>query len=279
MTLGKVVKITRENISQICDGKFFQRIQYYILKNGNKLKETDKQELAQRIVVRVYKNLIRKIEQREIQGRRPVLVIKAGRFVNYINKCSLNEIIQYMRVLDKDHFRKVYFSESLDYSKPIDEINKNLVYSGVQVSDQLVTGEFVAAENGNGHLTWEASNCNGNGHKSKRRLSYLKNILPRLDSPLTKLDAQNKYNDSMTQVDEKIEIESLLKSLRNYLDEDEVKVIQHIYNGTIHKEIFDKVFAKTHKNVSIVAKKIFKIKQKISENSELESVLLTSLRG
>lgn len=277
MALAKIVKITRENIGQICDSKFIQRINYYIFKNGNKLKETDKQELAQKIVVRIYRNLLRKIDQRVEQKRKPILKIKAGRFVNYVNKCALNEIIQYMRCLDKEQYRKVYFSEALDYNRPIEEINRNLGYSGNQVSEQIIAGEFVS-DNGNRYMHIDKDKIKGNGHKSKRRISYLRNILPRLDStPTAKLNCQDKYNNSMAAVEEEIEMESLMKCLGKYLDKDEINVISHIYKGTIHKEIFDKVFSNTHKNVSIVAKKLFKIRDKVEKCPELKNVLMNSL--
>jgi len=270
MIFGKRVKVTCENINQICGPHFLKRIHNYISRNGNRLSDNDRHELAQRIYVRIYRNLTRKIEQRKEQGRRPLLKLKTGKFINYVNKCCLNEIIQYMRHLDKEKHRRVYFAENLDYSRPIEEVNKNLSFSGLPIqipSDR----EFKAFDEKVYQEMME-----GDKPVSRRRENHLKSLRPQLDHSILMNEVEEKYNP-MNDIEKTLEIESLLKNLGRFFEADEIMVLSHIHKGSPHKEIYKKLYSKRHKNVSIVAKKICRIRKKVLANKEIQKVLITSL--
>lgn len=248
-----VVRITRKNLKDIFDGKLLAVIRRNIDRNNNPFSPEDKDEIAQKTIIRLYRSLrskLRVLRAADKKRRKPHIEIPERKFYAFVKRFCVNEIIQWWR-RSKREKAFVALHEDIDYDRSASEVAESLEMRGV------LQRVFTSSET-------YCPRCHEKGCGGQCR--------KRRDGFATALfdpSAVNSDQDPMPKVDEDLAIHFIREKLRDHLDEDEIKVLVMISKDSTQKEIYKEVYKGEYRNASICHKKLKRIRRKILDNPEL----------
>jgi hypothetical protein len=240
------IRITYSTLqSKSYNHDLLKRIELYIFKNGNRLTDNDRRELAQRVFIRIFKNLTRKLDAKKDLGLNPKMRFKLKRYFNYVKRVTTNEIIQYMRMLDAEGERKIAYFENIDYTQSLGKI-----------VDTLEEGYSTSVKSYWNHFTIDDEEP----EDGPKRL-----FKPR-PGPVSQIA------DSTQSVEYKIDRERLIAMVKNFLEPEEVILLKYLLDGEVQRKIYEDLYKGRYKNVSVVTKKFRKVKKKLMQRQEIRSM-------
>jgi hypothetical protein len=248
-SLPDKIRITHAILrSPLYNRELLKRIEMCIVKNGNRLTENDRRELAQRVFIRIFKNLTRKLDMKKDLGLSQKMRFKLKRYFNYVKRVTTNEIIQYMRMLDAEGERKVAFFENVDYNQSLGKI-----------VETLEEGFSTPVRSYWAHFT---SNDDAPVKKEPKKL-----FKPR------PLPSSIQYHDSHADIEQKIDRERLMVIVKKFLEPEEVVLLRYLLDGEVQRKIYEDLYKGRYKNVSVVTKKFRKVRKKLMTRPEVSEML------
>jgi len=248
-SLPDKIRITHAILrSPLYNKELLNRIEMCIVKNGNRLTNNDRRELAQRVFIRIFKNLTRKLETKKDLGLSQKMRFKLKRYFNYVKRVTTNEIIQYMRMLDAEGERKVAFFENVDYNQSLGKI-----------VETLEEGFSTPVRSYWAHFT---SNDDVSLKKEPKKL-----FKPR------PLPTAIQHHDSHAEVEQKIDRERLMVIVKKFLEPEEVILLRYLLDGEVQRKIYEDLYKGRYKNVSVVTKKFRKVRKKLMTRPEVSEML------
>jgi hypothetical protein len=223
-----------------------KRIELYIFKNGNRLTDNDRRELAQRVFIRIFKNLTRKLDTKKDLGLNPKMRFKLKRYFNYVKRVTTNEIIQYMRMLDAEGERKIAYFENIDYTQSLGKIVETLE-EGYSTSVKSYWNHFTVDD--------------------EEKEDGPKRLFKPRPGPASQ------STESTQSVEYKIDRERLIAMVKHFLEPEEVILLKYLLDGEVQRKIYEDLYKGRYKNVSVVTKKFRKVKKKLMSRPEIHTML------
>lgn len=251
------VVVTANNIDSIFNEKLYNIINKNVIKHSGYMSIEDKEEIVQKVLIRLYKSLKSKI--RRCKEEDPKVVMETKKFYSFVKRFCINEIIQLWRKNRKEGSKKATFYEDLDYSKPMVELIDSLKYKGQsEVSD--IENNFCPKCN----TIVPEEICPKCGY----------NIVPHI---LNVTNLRNSTIFESNNEEENLNLEVMSEQLSVFFTPSETKIIMMLAMNMTQKDIYEEIFQEKYKNPSIVHKKIKRIKRKINSNPDIKNYLNKNL--
>ena len=255
---SEFVIVNHSNIEQIFNENLLNIIKKNVTKNSNYIDSEEKEEITQRVLIRLYKSLKSKLRRYNEAGE-PKVIMESKKFYSFIKRFCINEIIQWWRKNKKENNKRVIFHEELDYSKPIVEIIESLKYKNPNDINSL---ESYFCNKCNTRM--EGNICPKCGHNIVPYILNIGNLRKDLEC--------NQENE-----DDCLNLYIMSEQLKEYFSHYEVKIIIMLAQNMTQKDIYEEIFKNKYKNPSIVHKKIKKIKKKIQNSKEIKEYIKRNL--
>lgn len=253
------VVVNPENIDGMFDTDLFDVIRKNVIKNSNYVSAEDKEEIIQRVMIRLYKSLKSKLRRYNAEDNKPKVVMETKKFYSFVKRFCINEIIQWWRKSKKENSKRVTFHEDLDYSKPMIELIESLKFKGQNGVNEVESNFCPKCSS----IVY-TDLCPKCGH----------NIVPYI------LNITNLRNDTVSEFkigEDALNLRIMAEQLRKFFSIAEVKILVMLAQNMTQKDIYEEIFKDKYKNPSIVHKKIRKIKRKISNNILIKNYLIINL--
>lgn len=234
------VVVNQENIDRIFNNDLFDIIKKNVIKNSNYVNIEDKEEITQKVMIRLYKSLKSKLRRYEGPDE-PKVVMETKKFYSFVKRFCINEIIQWWRRNKKENGKRVIFHEDLDYSKPMIDLIESLKFKGQNDVNEMESNFCPKCST---IVSQEV--CPKCGH----------NIVPYI------LNITNLRNETVSEFqteEDCLNLCILSQQLRQFFSAAEVKIVIMLAKNMTQKDIYEEIFREKYKNPSIVHKKIRKI--------------------
>lgn len=252
------VVIKAINIDIFFNSNLFEIIKKNVIKNSNYINIEEKEEIVQKVLIRLYKSLKSKLKRYSGEGE-PNVTMETRKFYSFVKRFCINEVIQWWRKNKKENNRRVIFHEDLDYSKPMSELLESLKYKGNNETDQI--NSIFCPKCSTAVYGDICPKCNHN-------------IVPHI------LNVSNLRNGVVSEFkaqEDSLNLCIMEKQLKEFFTASEVKIIIMLAQNMTQKYIYEEIFKEKYKNPSIVHKKIKKIRRKIAESPKLRNYLKVNL--
>lgn len=254
------VVVTKENLDAMFDNDLFEIIKKNVIKNSNYVNAGEKEEITQKVLIRLYKSLKSKLRRYDGPPEEAKVVMETKKFYSFVKRFCINEIIQWWRKNKKENSKRVIFHEDIDYSKPMVELLESLKFKGRNDVNEIK-----------------------NNFCPKCSSIVVGDICPKCGNNIAPyiLNVTNLRNNVVSEFqvnEDKLNLLIMSKQLREFFSLTEVKIIVMLAQNMTQKDIYEEIFKEKYKNPSIVHKKIGKIRRKIGSNAKLQLYLKINLK-